>query len=106
MKSKQLELIDPEEDIFYSNSYDYKFNIPVEKGEFDIQIKGKNLKLKRISIKGSESGGNYKCIDKLNIDDEEKCENEDEHYSSMHKKCIKCIEGSIIDKNKECIFIE
>lgn len=100
---KTIELIDPEEENFDSD--DYKFNIPIQKGEFDIQIKGKNLKLKKVSIKGSESGGNYKCVDQLNIDDEEICENEDEHYSSVKGNCTKCTEGSIIDKNKECIFI-
>ena len=103
---KTIELINPEEEDFYSNSEKYKFNIPIEKGAFKIQIKGKNLNLKKISIRGLDYGGNYKCSDKLNIEDEEICENEDEHYSSIQKKCIKCLEGSIIGRNKECIFIE
>ena len=42
----------------------------------------------------------------MNINEEETCLNEDEHYSPIHQGCIKCKKGSIIDKNKECIFFE
>lgn len=101
-QDKTIELINPNE----NGSNDYQFNIPIEKGLYYIKIKGKNLKINKISIKGSEEGGNYKCVDKLNINEEETCLNEDEHYSPIHQGCIKCKKGSIIDKNKECIFFE
>ena len=100
--NKTIELINPDEN---NNLLDYYlFNIPIPKGEYNIKIKGKNLKLNKISIIGSEKGGNYKCVDKLNIEDET-CPNEDEHYFPI-QNCSKCINGSIIDQNKECIFIE
>ena len=101
--NKTIELINPDENNYMLDYY--KFNIPVPKGEYNITIKGKNLKLNKISIIGTENGGNYKCVDKLNIEEEETCPNEDEHYFPI-QRCSKCINGSIIDQNKECIFIE
>ena len=101
--SKTIELINPEEEDNYDNTY--KFNVPIEKGTYNITIKGKNLKLDKLSIKGSEKGGNYKCVDKINNEDEENCIKEDEHYSEIQEKCVKCLSGTINDTNKECIFI-
>ena len=103
-KSKTIELINPEEENIYQNYY--HFNIPIEKGKYSISIKGKNLKLNKISIKGSDEGGNYKCVDKLNNNDENTCPKEDEHYSPINDKCEKCLKGSTIDYNKQCIFID
>ena len=101
--NKTIELINPDENNYLLDYY--IFNIPIPKGEYNITIKGKNLKLNKISIIGTQEGGNYKCVDKLNTEEEETCPNEDEHYFPI-KKCSKCINGSIIDLNKECIFIE
>ena len=101
--NKTIELINPDENNYLLDYY--IFNIPLPKGKYNITIKGKNLKLNKISIIGTEKGGNYKCVDKLNIEEEETCPNEDEHYFPV-QKCSKCANGSIIDQNKECIFIE
>ena len=103
-RTKTIELINPEEEYLYQNYY--HFNIPIEKGNYSISIKGKNLKLKKISIKGSNEGGNYKCVDKLNTNAEKTCPKKDEYYSKINDACSKCLKGSIIDFNKQCIFIE
>ena len=102
-QEKTIELINPNEN---DNSDGYNFNIPIGKGLYYIKIKGKNLKINKISIKGTDEGGNYKCVDKLNVEGEVACSNESEHYSPIQQKCIECKKGSFIDKNKECIFIE
>ena len=100
--NKTIELINPDENSVLL-SY-YKFKIPFPKGEYNVTIKGENLKLNKLSITGTEYGGNYECVDKLNIE-EETCPNENEHYYPI-QKCKRCINGTIIDQNKECIFIE
>ena len=102
--SKTIELINPEEENIYQDYYN--FNIPIEKGNYSISIKGKNFKLKKISIRGSDKGGNYKCVNKLNINDEIICPEEDEYYSKINDNCTKCPKGSTIDYNKHCFFIE
>ena len=104
--SKTIELINPNEEEETSLDDDYFFNIPIEKGIYNITIKGKNLKINKISIKGTENGGNYKCVDTINTDQEETCPNDDEYYSVIENKCIKCTNGSIINDNKNCFFIE
>ena len=101
---KTIELINPNEEPFLTDNYN--FNIPIQKGSYNIKIKGKNLKINKISVKGTENGGNYKCVDKLNIKDEETCTNDDEYYSTVENKCVKCANGSDINTNKKCIFIQ
>ena len=61
-----------------------------------------NLKLIKIIIKGSSEGGNYKCVNKINIKEEIKCENNNNYYSSLQNKCLNCPLGTIIDKNHNC----
>ena len=80
----------------------YSFSIPLIYGNHSLEIKGKNLKLNRIAIEGSEKGGNYKCIDKANIKEEIQCENDTEYFSQYQNKCLNCTLGTIIDKNKQC----
>ena len=96
---KTIELANPEEENIY------KFNIPIKSGSYDIKIKGKNFKISKISIKGTDNGGNFRCVDELNNENEVICPNEKEHYSKIENKCFKCIDGTNGDINKECIFI-
>ena len=101
---KTIELINPDENNSSSNYY--IFNIPIPMGNYSIKIKGKNLKLIKIKIKGTNKGGNYECISKLNTDEDINCEDENEYYSPIKEKCIKCPIGSNINEYKQCIFIE
>ena len=87
-----------------SNDY-YIINLPLSKGNHSIKIKGNNLDIKKISIKGSDMGGNYNCVDELNTDSDIICEKNDEYYSKIQKKCITCPLGTNIDQNKDCTFI-
>ena len=80
----------------------YSFYIPLTYGEHSLKIKGSNLKLSKIIIIGSSEGGNYKCLDKININEEIKCENSSYYYSSIQNKCLNCPLGTIIDKNNKC----
>ena len=95
-----LKLIDPNNNEINLNYY--SFSIPIVYGKHSLKIKGSNLKLNKIIIKGSSEGGNYKCIDKINITEEIKCGNNDEYYSLLQNKCMNCPLGTIIDKNKKC----
>ena len=99
---KSFKLENPIED-FINTKY-YSVSLPFSKGEHKIKIKGDNLKLKKFILKGGNIGGNYKCADKVNSDEEKTCTESDEHYSKIQKNCIKCPKGSLIDKNSECIF--
>jgi hypothetical protein len=38
-------------------------------------------------------------IDTINTEKEETCPNDDEYYSVIENKCIKCTNGSIINDN-------
>ena len=95
-----LKYIDPNEETSY-NDY-YSFSIPLVFGKHSINLKGSNLKLNKIIIKRAKEGGNYKCNDKVKIIEEKKCEEEDQYYSILEKKCLNCPLGTIIDKNKKC----
>ena len=80
----------------------YSISIPFTYGEHSLKIKGSNLNLNKILIKGSEKGGNYQCIEKINFSNEIICEKEDEHFSELQKKCTNCPLGTTINKNKKC----
>ena len=95
-----IKLINP--NINEINTDYYSFYIPLTFGEHSLKIRGSNLKLIKIIIKGSSEGGNYKCINKINIKEEIKCENNNNYYSSLQNKCLNCPLGTIIDKNKKC----
>lgn len=95
-----MKLAEPINSVINSNIY--SFSIPLLYGVHSLRIKGSNLKLNNIAIEGSENGGNYKCVDKMNIKEETKCDNSNEHFSNYQNKCLNCSLGTIIDKNKQC----
>ena len=97
-----IKLIEPNYNKINYNSEFYSFNIPLIYGKHSMIIKGSNLKLNNIIIKGSSEGGNYKCVEKIYINEEIKCESDDEYYSLLQNKCLKCPLGTFIDKNKNC----
>ena len=101
--NKTYQLINPDKETSISNGK-YNFKMTLAKGKFNIQIKGKNLNLKEIKIINGEEGGNYKCEDKLNQEQEVKCQNE-EYYSSNKKICIECPEGFSYAENSKCILV-
>ena len=80
----------------------YSFAIPLNYGNHSLEIKGSNLKLNKIIIEGSSEGGNYKCVDKINLNEEIKCDKIEEYYSLLQNKCLSCPLGTKIDKNKKC----
>ena len=95
-----LKLIEPNyNDI---NSSYYSFFIPLTNGTHSLKIKGANLKLNKIIIKGSSEGGNFNCVDKVNINEEKKCEKNDEYFSKLQNKCLNCPLGTVLNKNKNC----
>ena len=87
-----------------NNDY-YMVNLPLSKGKHSIKIKGNNLNIKKITIKGSDMGGNYNCVDELNTDSDIICEKNDEHYSKIQNKCMSCPLGTNINQNKDCSYI-
>ena len=101
--NKTYQLINPDKETSISDGK-YNFQMTLVKGKFNIQIKGKNLNLKEIKIINGEEGGNYKCEDKLNQEQEVKCQNE-EYYSSNKKICIECPEGFSYAENSKCILV-
>ena len=102
--NKTFQLINPNDksDI---NDGKFIFKIPFKKGQYNFEIKGKNLKLKIIKIINSDKGGNYNCTDKLNPDEELICKS-DEYYSSNSKSCQECQPGSRMDKYSYCNIYE
>ena len=101
--SNTSKLISPNDEMISSDNYTfYTFSIPLIYGSHSLHIKGSNIKLNKVIIKGSKEGGNYKCIDKVEIEEEINCGNNNEYYSSLENKCIKCPIGTTIDKNKKC----
>ena len=93
-------LINPNDEEIISNNY--SFTIPLTYGNHSLKIKGSNLKLNKIIIEGSTEGGNYKCVDKINLSEEIKCENIEEYYSLLENKCLSCPLGTKIDRNQKC----
>ena len=102
--NKTYRLINPNEktDI---NEDNFLFTIPFLKGQYELHLKGKNLKIKKIKIINSEEGGNYLCIDKLNPEEEIICP-KDKYYSPNKKICLECQAFSIMGENAKCDFIE
>ena len=80
----------------------YSFSVPLVYGNHSFQIKGSNVNLIRVIFKGSKEGGNYKCLDKIKRSEEMNCGKNNEFYSTLQSKCIKCPLGTVIDKNKKC----
>lgn len=95
-----VKLINPKDE--GTNLDYYTFTIPFTYGNHSLYIKGSNLKVDKVLIKGSKEGGNYKCIDKVNINEEIKCQKNNEFYSSLQNKCLNCPLGTTIDKNGNC----
>ena len=87
------------------NAENFLFKIPFPKGTYNVEIKGKNLKLKAIKIINTEEGGNYLCVDKLNPEEEIVCK-ETEYYSPNKKICDECPYGSFISENSQCLFTQ
>ena len=83
----------------------FLFKIPFSKGSYNVEIKGKNMKLKTIKVINTEEGGNCLCIDKLNPEEEIICE-ETEYYSPNKKICDECPYGSFINDNSQCLFTQ
>ena len=80
------QLTNPDKDTDISNGI-FNFVIPLEIGEYNVQIKGKNFKLKEIKIINNNEGGNYKCTDILESNAEVECkDNPEEYYSKQIKK--------------------
>ena len=94
-----LKLIDPNYNDINSS---YSFFIPLTNGTHSLKIKGSNLKLSKIIIKGSTEGGNFNCLDKVNLNDEKVCEKNEEYFSKFQNKCLNCPLGTAINKNKNC----
>ena len=101
-----LKLVNPNDYIenLDNNNY-YSINLPLNKGKHSIKIKGGNLYLKKIIIKGSDEGGYYNCVDKLNYENEKICEKNNEHYSIIQENCTTCPIGTKIDLNKYCNYV-
>ena len=97
-----IKLIEPNYNKMNYNSELYSFDIPLVYGKHSLIIKGSNLQLNKIIIKGSSEGGNYKCVEKIYVNKETKCKNDDEYYSLLQNKCLKCPLGTFIDKNRKC----
>ena len=88
----------------YRNDKNFLFRIPLLKGEYNFEIKGKNLKLMEIKIINGEKGGNYKCTNKLYPNEEIICDKK--YYSPNEQRCEECHYGSFITDNSNCIFTE
>ena len=102
--NKTYKLINPNE----NNDIDdekFLFTIPFLKGQYELHLKGKNLKIKKIKIINTEEGGNYLCIDKLNPEEEIICP-PDKYYSPNNKICLECPVFSTMGENSKCDFIE
>ena len=100
---KTYQLINPDKDVQIIDGQ-FNFDIPFQKGKFNIQIKGKNLNLKEIKTINVEEGGNYKCSDRLNQEEEVICQNK-EYYSFNKKICTKCPESFSYAENSKCSLV-
>ena len=83
----------------------FLFKMPLVKGQYKFNIKGKNMKLKEIKVINGEEGGNYQCVNKLIPEDNMPC-GENQYYSSNKKMCEECPYGSFIKEYSLCIFAE
>ena len=102
--NKTYQLINPNEKTNI-NDETFLFKIPLIIGEYQLHLKGKNIKIKTIKIINSEEGGNYLCLDRLITKEEIFC-NSNKYYSQNYEECTECPNFSFITENSKCSFKE